>query len=223
MDGNEIEEYSMKNFIWDFDGTLFDTYTHTVTILHNLMAEEGMPCDYDILYAKSRRGLGEARDYCKATDAQWKEFYRREGFIELEPIAKPYDGAEEMLKRVVAEGCNNYIYTHRDAVTFKYLREYGWMEYFKGFVTNEHNFPHKPAPDALFYLIKKYNMIPEETVMIGDREIDVLSGKNAGIHACLFTEGNTDIQYIEQIKSTKADFVANNMSSLCSLFFPTVL
>ena len=59
--------------------------------------------------------------------------------------------------------------------------------------------------------------------MIGDREIDVLSGKNAGIHACLFTEGNTDIQYIEQIKYTKADYVADSMSAFRNLFFPTVL
>lgn len=213
----------MKNFIWDFDGTLFDTYTHTVSILHELMREVGKPCDYDTLFAKSRRSLGEARLYCQATDEEWTEFYRREGNIETEPIALPYKGAENVLKKVIENGGKNYIYTHRDAVTFKYLKKHKWMEYFEGFVTNEHNFPHKPAPDALLYMIKRYNMNLDETVMIGDREIDVLSGKNAGIHACLFTEGNTDIQYIEQIKLTKADYVADSMSSLCNLFFPTVL
>ena len=212
----------MTNFIWDFDGTLFDTYPHTVKILHQLMEEVGKPCDYDNLFAKSRRSLNEARDYCKATDEEWEEFYRREGIIECEPVALPYKGAEDVLNKVIKSGGKNYIYTHRDAVTFKYLRKHGWLKYFEGFVTNEHNFPHKPAPDALLYMIKRYNMNPNETIMIGDREIDVLSGKNAGIHACLFTEGNTDIQYIEQIKSTKADFVANNMLSLSNLFFPTV-
>ena len=212
----------MKNFIWDFDGTLFDTYTHTVKILHQLMEEVGKPCDYNVLFSKSRRSLGEAREYCKATDEEWAEFYRREGIIELEPIALPYEGTEQTLKMIISNGGKNYIYTHRDAVTFKYLKKYGWMEYFEGFVTNEHNFPHKPAPDALLYMIREFNLNPEETIMIGDREIDVLSGKNAGIHACLFTEGNTDIQYIEQIKNTKADYVADNMSSFCNLFFPTV-
>ena len=74
----------MKNFIWDFDGTLFDTYTHTVKILHQLMEEVGKPCDYNVLFSKSRRSLGEAREYCKATDEEWAEFYRREGIIELD-------------------------------------------------------------------------------------------------------------------------------------------
>lgn len=212
----------MKNIIWDFDGTLFDTYTHTVTILHRLMEEVGKPCDYDILYKKSRWGLGEARQYCAATDEEWKEFYKREGQIDMEPIALPYFGAEELLQKVIKEGGSNYIYTHRDSVTFAYLRKHNWMKYFKGFVTNELNFPHKPAPDALLYMIKKFDLNPDETIMIGDREIDVLSGKNAGIRACLFTEGNTDIKFIEQIKNTKADFVADSMSALSDLLFPTV-
>ena len=97
-----------------------------------------------------------------------------------------------------------------------------FVKYFDDFVTAEHNFPHKPAPDAILYLIKKHNMNLNETIMIGDREIDVLSGKNAGIQACLFTQGNTDIQYIKQIKNTKADYVAGDMLTLRNLFFPTV-
>lgn len=212
----------MKNFIWDFDGTLFDTYTHTVSTLYKIMEEADKSCDYDVLFAKSRRSLNEAREYCGANDEEWIEFYKREAVIEAEPIAFAYENAEKMLKTVIDNGCKNYIYTHRDAVTFKYLEKYDWMKYFEDFVTAEYNFPHKPAPDAILHLIKKHNMNPDETIMIGDREIDVLSGKNAGIQACLFTQGNTDIQYIEQIKNTKADYVANDMLSLCSLFFPTV-
>ena len=213
----------MKNFIWDFDGTLFDTYTHTVTILHQLMQEVGKPCDYDILFSKSRRSLKEAMEYCGATDEEWAEFYKREGVIETEPVAFAYEGAEEMLKAVIDNGCKNYIYTHRDAVTFKYLEKQDWLKYFVDFVTAEHQFPYKPAPDAILYLTKKHDMKLSETIMIGDREIDVLSGKNAGIQACLFTQGNTDIQYIEQIKNTKADYVAGDMLTLRNLFFPTVL
>ena len=39
----------------------------------------------------------------------------------------------------------------------------------------------KPAPDAVLYLMKAYNMDPETTVMVGDRECDLGSGRNAGI------------------------------------------
>lgn len=213
----------MKNFIWDFDGTLFDTYTHTVKILHEYMIEQNKPCDYTILFEKSRRSLTEARNYCKATDEEWVEFYRREGIIETVPVAEPYPDAERMLKTVIENGGKNYIYTHRDAVMFKYLKKHDWMKYFSGFVTDEHKFPYKPCPDAITYMINRYNLDPSETIMIGDREIDVLSGKNAGIYGCLFTQGNTDIQYIQNIKNSKADYVADNMLSLCRLFFPAVL
>ena len=57
---------------------------------------------------------------------------------------------------------------------------------FSGFITADMDFPRKPAPDAILYILNEYGLNPEKTVMVGDREIDVLSGKNAGIDGILF-------------------------------------
>ena len=46
----------------------------------------------------------------------------------------------------------------------------------------------KPSPEAIEYLMEKYKIKPEEAIMIGDRELDILSGKNAGIHTCFFDD-----------------------------------
>ena len=48
--------------------------------------------------------------------------------------------------------------------------------------------------------------------MIGDREIDILSGKNAGIHTCLFTDGNPGAA------ASEAEYTAGNMAELYALF-----
>ena len=50
------------------------------------------------------------------------------------------------------------------------------------------NFASKPSPDAVNWICETYNLDKSETIMIGDREIDVLSGKNAGTYGCLFTK-----------------------------------
>ena len=39
----------------------------------------------------------------------------------------------------------------------------------------------KPNPDGIFYLMKQWNAIPEETVMIGDYLFDLEAGKQANV------------------------------------------
>jgi len=202
----------MKNFIWDFDGTLFDTYTHTVTVLHRYMAERGRRYDYDALYAVCREHMGKARAFCEADETEWNEYFRREADIDTPPLARPYKGTEEILSGVADSGGRNFLYTHRNAVSIKYLKKFGFVKYFTGFVTMENNFPQKPAPDAILYLISRFGLDPAETIMVGDREIDILSGKNAGVHTCLFTEGTTGAP------NTEAEFTARNMAEFKELF-----
>lgn len=52
----------------------------------------------------------------------------------------------------------------------------------------------------------KYQIRPEEAIMIGDRELDILSGKNAGIDACFFDE--------EGLNCQTADYNIRNMMEL---------
>lgn len=56
--------------------------------------------------------------------------------------------------------------------------------YFTECITSEYGFKRRPDPEAIIYLIEKHNLNPLETVMIGDRDIDILSGKSAGILTC---------------------------------------
>ena len=42
-------------------------------------------------------------------------------------------------------------------------------------------FAYKPAPDAIKYLMGKYAMTAEDAVMVGDRDCDLGSARNAGI------------------------------------------
>jgi phosphoglycolate phosphatase len=41
----------------------------------------------------------------------------------------------------------------------------------------------KPDPEGLFSLMKEVHATPEQTVMIGDSQVDVLTARNAGVRA----------------------------------------
>ena len=53
-------------------------------------------------------------------------------------------------------------------------------------MTSLDGFPAKPAPDALNFLIQKHGLDRAQCVMLGDRDIDLDAGKNAGIACALF-------------------------------------
>ena len=122
------------------------------------------------------------------TESQIKEFREYESDYNLEPIAEPFKDTEKVLQAVIDAGKKNFIYTHRaKESTVYYLEKYDLMKYFSDMVTADDNFPYKPNPTALIHLSEKHGFDKTQAIMIGDREIDVASGVNAGMEGCLLT------------------------------------
>ena len=59
-------------------------------------------------------------------------------------------------------------------------------KFFEEIITAEDRFKRKPDPEALLYLIDKYNMDKSQTYYVGDRHLDVECAKNAGIKAIFY-------------------------------------
>ena len=55
--------------------------------------------------------------------------------------------------------------------------------------TEESHFRHKPDPEIVNYIMEQLKVSKEETVMIGDSQTDILTGKNAGIDTIAVTYG----------------------------------
>ena len=91
-----------------------------------------------------------------------------------------------MLRAITEAGGKNFLYTLRNDLARAYLKWYGMDKYFAGIVDSTMHFPGKPAPDAVEHICRNYKLDKDKTVMIGDREIDVMSGINAGVHGCLY-------------------------------------
>ena len=172
--------------IWDFDGTLFDTYPHTCAVFAEILRRRGVTPDPAAVYAKMKISVLAAFAWVHADAAFVREFYELENTLSFEPVGRPFPGVPELLRKIAARGGRNYLYTHRDRVAYEYLEMYGLSDLFTGGVTAEDGFPHKPAPDALNHLIAAYGMDPRGAVMFGDRLIDIEAGKNAGVRTCLF-------------------------------------
>jgi HAD superfamily hydrolase (TIGR01549 family) len=103
---------------------------------------------------------------------------------------------------------NNFIYTHKGSTCFEMLKKKDIDLYFTEVVTSESNFPRKPEPDALLYLIDKYALNKNTTYYIGDRDIDIMCAINAGIKSI----------YLGDKLNDHATFCINEMIELKDIF-----
>ena len=178
----------ITEFIWDFDGMLFDTYPHTTAVLVEYFRRRARAIDPEEAFSHLKISIRDAFSFFGVTKEGEKEFYEIEDDLYFEPRGFPYDGIPEILRYIKDRGGRNYLYTHRDKVAVQYLELFGLKELFSDFVTREMDFPFKPSPAAVSYLIEKHSLDKNSCLMLGDRAIDCGSGLNAGIKALLFDE-----------------------------------
>ena len=59
-------------------------------------------------------------------------------------------------------------------------------------VTKDNQFARKPDPEAIYYLLDKYQIDLKEAMIVGDREIEILLGQKAKVKTCFYESGNRE-------------------------------
>ncbi len=211
-----------RHFFWDFDGTLFDSYPHTLRCCWDVMTENGLADGWDkesvlrwllVTFGAMKREVGMPDD----AYADFLERAHRMGEQEIEPRVVPFPDARDVLSAVVKNGGRNYLYTHRNNTALLYLESFGFTDLFADVVTAEEGFPSKPAPDAVLALIARNGLDPADCVMIGDREIDGMSGKNAGIAGALVNYPPALPDGTSPAAVTAMDFTAHSLTEFARM------
>ena len=176
------------HLIWDFDGTLYDTYPQMAQTLCDALSDMGRQADPAEAYALIKRtvffAINEyARRYTLSAETLRENFFRRHM---LDTVFPPMPGMADCLREASRIGCRHYLFTHRGYLAKVQLAADGLDSLFVDTVTHEDGFPDKPAPDAILHLMKKHGFTAGDALMIGDRDIDILSGRAAGTRGILF-------------------------------------
>ena len=191
------------HYFWDYDGTLFDSYPRIIRGFARGAGALGIALKAEALLPLAKVSVRHmirvtAERFGIPPEALQREYHRYAEADNYE-AARPYEGAVSLLEAVVRHGGRNYLYTHSGASTIRSLEYYGIKEYFADYITAEDSFPSKPAPDALLYMIRKHRLDTARCVMLGDRDIDVQAGLNAGMAGALFDPdgfyGDMPIEY----------------------------
>ncbi len=176
-----------KDIIWDFDGTLFDTYPVVSDIFSLTLEKFGIKESKELILKNLHISLSEtyilfSKKYSLKIEELQKTFLEIEEKTDVS-ISKPFKDAQILLSSV--KGLN-FIHTNRNNSIYRYLDYWNYNKYFKEVITRDDAFEKKPNPDVINHFIEKYSLNPQTTLMVGDREMDISAAKNANIDSCYF-------------------------------------
>lgn len=180
-----------RHVIWDFDGTLFDTYPAMGEAFRLALLEFGFDEPRAAVIAWMKTSMGQAHRHYQQRFGLDEDFFARYAAHRERTerdMAAPYPGIEALCRKICEAGGDNFLYTHRGATSGEHIKRFGLAGCFKELVTSQNGFERKPSPEAVLHLLQKHRLSPDETIMIGDRNLDILAAKNAGIHTCFFSE-----------------------------------
>jgi len=168
------------NILWDFDGTLFDTYPALVEGIVKL-SQKDLDRSEVLKWLKidSKTAF---KHYCLSEDLR-EEFQKLHiNYSKLH--SRPFDHLEDVLASVD----NNIIVTHRDKESTIYLLEkFHLAKYFKEIVSvEEQGFTRKPHCSSYEYVLKSHHI----DLVMGDRDLDLIPARQLNIKTVAFQNRN---------------------------------
>ncbi len=181
-----------KAIIWDFDGTLIDSYGLIVESLFKVTSAYTNKYTKEAIlkFSKDKSVREFIEIFSKEFKTTFEEIHNayKENVVLGEKDIKLTPNAKETLALLKASGVDNFIYTHKGKTTFDVLKHLEIEEYFIEVLTGDMGIARKPHPEAIEYLIEKYNLENENTYYIGDRSLDIDCGNNADINTIYYNE-----------------------------------
>ena len=191
--------------IFDLDGTLLDTLQDLADAVNYALRKEGMPertidevrqfvgNGVRLLMIRAVPG-GESNPLFEETFAQFKEYYGEH----CNDNTKPYEGMIELLETLKSKGYSVAIVSNKIDFAVKELS----VLYFKGIVPvaigEKEGVRRKPAPDTVREALKELGRTAEESVYVGDSDVDIETAKNAGMPCVSVLWGFRDREFLEE-------------------------
>lgn len=212
----------IKLIIFDFDGTLGDTRRNIVTTMQMTISELGLTGRSDDECA-SKIGLPLGGCFealypneSKETIQRCADTYRRifqENLQTMKPQVFP-----KVIETLSALKQQGYTLTIASSRWHKSLSELtsdlGIADYISYIVGADDVENAKPNPEPVLKTISYTGFDANQTLVVGDMNVDILMGANAGAKTCGVTYGNGTKQELEE---AGADYLISNIDELMDI------
>ena len=210
--------------IFDLDGTLVDTLP-SITKAVNMCAEHfGYP---KRSAEEVRLAVGNGVDVLLAETMpmlQWSDPERRSEIkayfsscyaITQSEIDSCYDGITDVLDYVKAQGFLVAVLSNKPDALVQIIVNNLFSKDFLCMSVGQTDMPRKPDPYVPLLMAKEMKVLPQNTYFIGDSEVDVLTGKNAGMKTVAVSWGFRDRKVLE---NASPDVIIDSRAELLEYF-----
>jgi len=150
--------------------------------------------------------LGDNQDFLKEAISVFGEYYSKHSIDNsiLYPNVKEILEYFQDKKKAVVSNKNR-------AEVISNLKSLAIYDYFENIIGGDEVEYRKPSPFHLCKTMQKLHINKEKSIMVGDMDIDILAGKNAGILTCAVTYG---VSKKEDIIRAEPDFIIDDVIKL---------
>ncbi len=139
-----------------------------------------------------------------------KEYYS----THVNEKTRPYDGIMALLKELKAKGYKVGVVSNKYDSAVKDLCHLYFSDYVTASVGNRTGVPTKPAPDCVYSAIQELGSSIDNTVFVGDSDVDVHTAHNAGLPCIGVSWGFRGRDFLER---EGADIVIDDPSELLAI------
>lgn len=187
----------IKAVIWDLDGTLLNTLDDLAASTNAALAANDLPVrttdEVRCFVGNGVRKLIE-RAVPEAGDAHPKFQQTLEAFVahyreHSKDHTRPYDGIIAVLDGLAERGIKHAIVSNKVDFAVKELSKEYFGDRMLSAVGDDPSRAKKPAPDSVLEAMRQMGVSPQETVYVGDSDVDVMTARNTGIPCIAVTWG----------------------------------
>ncbi len=214
-----------RAILFDLDGTLIDSAGDLTAAIAHLLAEHGLaPHDVDTVRAMTGDGAstliarvfeGRGATVPEGALERFRAYYAKHGLVHT----RPYPGIPELLQRLRAarpRPATAVVTNKPHALAEPLVEALGLAQWVDLVVGPEQVARKKPDPDHPRTALARLGVAPEDAVMVGDGDTDVLAGKAAGILTVAVAWGFRDV---DVLRATEPDHLVFSVEELGELLF----
>jgi phosphoglycolate phosphatase len=185
----------VRLLVFDLDGTLVDSKQDLALSINAMRAEMGLPpLTLDLITSYIGQGVGVLVQRALGDKATPENIEKGQAFFlnyyreHMLDHTAPYPGVSETLEKLA--GHKMAVLTNKPVkFSCEMLARLGFSSYF-AYIYGGNSFPKKkPDPIGLHKLMEDLKVPARQTLMVGDSDTDILTGRNAGVLTCGVTYG----------------------------------
>jgi len=211
-----------KLIIFDADGTLWDSEKDIFSAF-NYVLKSNQKNELDKKEFQSLAGIplekmfekilpDKEKHLCTEYTKQYRQYYIVEDhFLDETSL---FNGVKETLNILKNNGFILAIVSLKPNRALDKMVEHFNLNFDIVIGTGESNFKHKPDPESLLYILNKFNIKPENAVMVGDTKTDMLAGNNANVDTIAVTYG---IDTKENLMQANPNYIIDNFVDLLDI------